>query len=309
MPKTALFKIRNGKITKMDHTNIQQSSIGLDVPDFVHAITKLGLSGSEVCIHASMRSFGADIKCGISGIVYAFLKQKCTIMVPTFSDMYEARPVDKYMPSCNGAGDYSYFLEKAETDIPPYDSTSKEISAEDMGIFSQYVLNDEKSVRGDHPLNSFTALGDSARQLVSGQTPQNVYAPLKQLCADDGYVLLIGVGLDAATIIHFAEQVAGRTPFVRWAYDKKRNVIPVSTGGCSKGFEHFHGALSDHAKKVTVAKSDWVCYKAADIVHVCQKCIENDPYVTHCGNKYCDRCNDAVCGGPVLRNGFWDRCV
>ena len=153
-----------------------------------------------------------------------------------------------------------------------------------MGRFPQYVLHDERSVRGNHPLNSFTALGNGARKLVGGQTHRNVYAPLKQLCDDDGYVLFIGVGLEAATIIHFAEQSAGRTPFIR----------------CSKGFEHFHGALSDHAKKVTVAKSEWVCYKAATVVDVCQKHIETNPYITHCGNKYCDRCNDAVCGGPVL---------
>lgn len=290
----------------MNCVNTLQNFIELDVPDFINAITELGLNGSEVCIHASMKSFGADIKCSINGIINAFLEQKCTIMVPTFSDIYEARPIAKYMPANNGAGDYSYFLEKADTDIAPFDITSKEISTEDMGIFSQYVLNDEKSVRGNHPLNSFTALGDNAQKLVSGQTPKNVYAPLKQLCDNDGYVLLIGVGLDAATIIHFAEQSAGRTPFIRWAYDKERNVIPVSTGGCSKGFGHFNDVLSSYAKKITVAKSDWVCYKATAIVNVCQKHIENNPYITHCGNKYCDRCNDAVCGGPVLNNRFWD---
>lgn len=290
----------------MNDANTQQDSTGTDMPDFIHAITELGLPGSEVCIHASMKSFGEDIKCGINGLIHAFSDRKCTIMVPTFSDIYEAKPVDKYMPAQNGAGDYSYFSEKADAAVAPFDITSKEISAEDMGIFSQYVLQNEKSVRGNHPLNSFTALGDFARRLVSGQTPKNVYAPLKQLCDDDGYILLIGVGLDAATIIHFAEQSAGRTPFIRWAYDKERNVIPVSTGGCSRGFEHFHDALSSHAKKVTVAKSDWVCYKAAAVVNICQKQMENNPYITHCGNKYCDRCNDAVRGGPILSKSFWD---
>lgn len=86
----------------------------------------------------------------------------------------------------------------------------------------------------------------------------------------------------------------------------KRNVIPVSTGECSKGFVHFNDALSSYAKKVTVAKSEWVCYKAATIVNVCQRHMENNPYIAHCGNKYCDRCNDAVRGGPVLSENFWD---
>lgn len=227
-------------------------------------------------------------------------------MIPAFSDIYEARPVDKYMPANNGAGDYSYFLEKTDTDIAPFDVTSKEISVEDMGLFSQCVLNHEKSIRGNHPLNSFAALGNNAQKLVGSQTRKDVYAPLKQLCDDDGYVLLMGVGLDTATIIHFAEQLAGRTPFIRWAYDKGKNIIPVSAGGCSKGFNHFNDVLSSYAKKITVAKSEWVCFRATTIVKVCQKHIESNPYITHCGNKYCDRCNDALCGGPILSSSFWD---
>ncbi len=85
----------------MNRVITQQNSIELDVPDFINAITELGLNGSEVCIHSSMKSFSVDIKCGINGMINAFLEQKCTIMVPTFSDIYEARPVSKYMPAYN----------------------------------------------------------------------------------------------------------------------------------------------------------------------------------------------------------------
>lgn len=289
----------------MNGEAIKQGTVDLDTQDFINAIKILGISGSEICIHSSMKSFGVDIKCGIEGIINAFLAQKCTIMVPTFSDIYEARPLKRYMPERNGAGNYSYFLEKNYTDIAPFDVISKEISVEDMGEFAKYVLDQEKSVRGNHPLNSFTALGDSAQKLISGQTYKDVYAPLRQLCDDDGYVLLIGVGLNVATIIHYAEQVAGRTPFIRWAYNKENKVIPVSVGGCSEGFAHFNDILSNITKKVKVANSEWVCCKAADIVDICRKYIENDPHITHCNNRYCDRCNDAVWGGLVLSDDFW----
>lgn len=289
----------------MNRKTIKQCIVDLDIQDFINAIKSLGISGSEVCIHSSMKSFGADFNCGIEGIINAFLVEKCTIMVPTFSDVYEARPIKKYMPERNGAGNYSYFLEKIYTDIEPFDVISKEISVEDMGAFAKYVLNNEKCVRGNHPLTSFTALGDNASKLVGWQTHKDVYAPLRQLCDDGGYVLLIGVRLKAATIIHYAEQVAGRTPFIRWAYSKENNVIPVSAGGCSEGFEHFNDILDNVAKKVKVANSEWVCYKAADIVNVCVKYIEDNPNITHCDDRYCDRCNDAVCGGPVLIDGFW----
>ena len=197
--------------------------MSLNIQDFTNAIKDLGINNSEVCIHSSMKSFGANIKCGIEGLIKAFLDQNCTIMVPTFSDIYEAKPIKKYMP----AGDYSYFYEKTYNDTEPFDITSKEITVEDMGIFAKYVLDDERSIRGNHPLHSFTALGKDAQKLVKCQTNKDVYAPFRQLYEDDGYILLIGVGLNSATVIHYAEQIAGRQPFIRWSYDKNKNVIPI----------------------------------------------------------------------------------
>ncbi len=287
--------------------NIKKQSITeLDTWDFINAIKELGIGGSPICIHSSMKSFGANLKCGMEGLVNAFLGQGCTIMTPTFTDIYEVKPVEKYMPERNGAGDYSYFLEKSYTDAEPFAITSKEISVKNMGAFAKHILHNEKSVRGNHPLNSFTALGSHAKRLVSGQTCKDVYAPFRQLYDDDGYVLLIGVGLNAATIIHYAEQAAGRTPFIRWAYDKKKNVIPVSVGSCSRGFGHFNDALSSFARRTKVANSEWLCYKARDIVDVCKKYIERNPQITRCDDKNCDRCSDAVCGGPVLGDDFWE---
>lgn len=226
-------------------------------------------------------------------------------MVPTFSYRYGVKPVEKYMPVRNGISDYSCFSDKAYADTETFDVISKEISVEDMGAFAKYILDHDKSVRGNHPLNSFTALGALAQRLVSCQTWQDVYAPFEQLYDDNGYVLLIGVGLCATTAIHYAEQRAGRTPFIRWAYNDKKNVMPVSVGSCSRGFEHFNDALENFAKKVKVANSEWTCYNIKDLVDVCKQYIEEDPRVTHCGDPYCDRCNDAVSGGPVLYGGFW----
>lgn len=59
----------------MNSVKTQQNSIGLDTSDFIDAIRALGINGSEVCIHSSMKSFGVDIKCGIKGMIDAFLGQ------------------------------------------------------------------------------------------------------------------------------------------------------------------------------------------------------------------------------------------
>lgn len=271
-----------------------------------NAIDTLQLNQKKICIHASMKSFGESIEgfCGIDTLIKAFMERKCTIMVPTFSDRYEVKPVEPFMPERNGAGDYSFFLNREYEETEPFERSSKEMTVEDMGIFAKRVLDWDGSVRGNHPLNSFTALGEYAEQLVAGQNKRDVYAPLEALCEMDGYVLLMGVDLTSATIIHYAEQLAGRTPFVRWAKDVHGNVMPCSAGGCSEGFGHFEEMLAGYARKAYVGESLWTCYRARDLVEVCRKAIREEPMITHCGDQGCDRCRDAVLGGPCVDRIF-----
>ena len=56
----------------MNSKTINQGAMDLDTQDIINAIKALGIRGSEICIHSSMKSFGAGFKCGIEGIVNAF---------------------------------------------------------------------------------------------------------------------------------------------------------------------------------------------------------------------------------------------
>lgn len=260
------------------------------------AVAELGLQNCSVCIHSSLHSFGERVS--TAEIIAAFLDRGCTILVPAFSDMYEARPTPELMLPQNGAGDYSYFLNREYEPIAPFTPASREITTEEMGTLARDVLRSPGSVRGNNPLNSFAALGEHARRLVRAQTAADVYAPLRQLYDDDGFVLLMGVDLTAATMIHFAEQLAGRTPFIRWAHDAAGNVIPVSAGSCSEGFHRFGDLLAGCAKTLRVNRSLWTLYRARDLADICRDAILRVPMITHCGDPDCSRCNDAVLGGP-----------
>ncbi|MDO5520862.1 MAG: AAC(3) family N-acetyltransferase [bacterium] len=247
-----------------------------------------------------MRSFTEPIEQGILTLVDTFLDHKDTILVPTFSDQFLERPTAPYMPKQNGVGDYSYFLNNTYDETKIFNPNCKDITTEEMGTFPTYILNCKDSKRGNHMLNSFTALGPNAAELISGQTAIDVYAPLKQLYQDDGYVLLMGVGLESATILHYAEQVAGRTPFIRWAFNDRKQIIPVSAGSCSEGFNRLAPFVEPYKKSVTVGGSVWQCYRARDLVDICAAEIRRNPMITHCGDKECERCNDAVLGGPII---------
>jgi len=275
--------------------------------ELLQAIETLGLCKQDICIHTSLRAFGAKIEGGADTIIDTFLEQGCTILVPSFTYSFQARPEEPYMPPRNSdTEDYAYFLGQEYGEIGVYDVKCKDIDLEEMGYFPKCVLERAGSIRGNNPINSFTALGAHAARLVEKQSFRDVYAPLRQLYEDDGFVLLMGVDLENATAIHYAEEAAGRTPFVRWAKDAAGRTVPVSAGSCSGGFGNFRNALAPYKKTATVGKSVLTCYSIRALVDTCVAEMQKEPRITHCGDPACGRCNDAVLGGPILSAGFWE---
>ena len=110
----------------------------------------------------------------------------------------------------------------------------------------------------------------------------------------------VATGLDTATAIHYAEEKADRTPFVRWSKDSSGKTIPVRAGGCSEGFPKLDAVLAPYEKQAQVEKSLWRSYRIRDLVDAAEKAFRDNPLVTHCGDPDCARCNDAVKDGPKL---------
>ncbi|MCY3623900.1 MAG: AAC(3) family N-acetyltransferase [Gammaproteobacteria bacterium] len=105
----------------------------------------------------------------------------------------------------------------------------------DMGAVAAALLDMDGAARGKHPLNSFATVGPDARALVGGQTALDVYAPIRELAGRGGNILLMGVGLEAMTALHAAEELAGRRLFRRWANGPDGNATAVAVGDCSRG--------------------------------------------------------------------------
>ena len=175
----------------------------------------------------------------------------------------------------------------------------------EMGAIPAWVAAHPDRRRGNHPLNSFAALGPRAGEVIGGQSPRDVYAPLRAAAGNDGCVALLGVGLTAMTIIHLAEQVAGRELFVRWALLADGRKIPARVGSCSEGFEQLAPALAAAETGSGVGRSRWRVFGAARAVDLAAAEISRRPAVTSCGDPSCARCRDAVAGGPVGSQSLW----
>ncbi|GHO89943.1 AAC(3) family N-acetyltransferase [Dictyobacter formicarum] len=271
------------------------------VKDIRQAVKILGVSGMPVCVHSSLRSFGS-IAHGAETIVAGFLAEGCTVLVPTFSDAaYAIAPPDlqEMRPPRNGI-DYTQlssrvYMGKNEV----YTPASRELNIT-MGLIPKYIVEHPQRVRGNHPLNSFAALGPLAETLIDGQDPLNVYAPLHTLTLMHGSIILMGVGLERMTFLHYAEQVAGRELFRRCANGPDYQPMLVAVGSCSEGFGRLEPALASAQRKLRVGQSLWQVYAAGEALQLAVGAIREQPDITHCADQECVRCNDAIKGGPLL---------
>ena len=266
--------------------------------DIRGTISHLGLAGKAVCLHSSLRSFGW-VEEGTSAVVDAFLLEGSTLLVPTFSWCNSVSP-PPHLRFRRNAADYEYLAKTcADVDCVFDPERSSEID-DNMGAIPAAVLAREASRRGNHPLCSFAAVGPLANHLVGGQKPNDLYSPLETLANEGGFLVLAGVDLSKATLIHLAEKKAGRVPFRRWANGPGGDPMAVEAGGCSNGFVKFDSVFSPFGMTATVGTSQWRSYPADRALEAATRAIREDPQITHCEANPCERCDDLIAGGPIL---------
>jgi aminoglycoside 3-N-acetyltransferase len=266
--------------------------------DVLAAIDALGLVARPVSLHSSLRSFGT-LDGGADTLIEAFVSKGCTLLVPTFSYHYEQPPPPDRRYPRNG---WDYVRHVLPHTSRRFDPGSNDVSREDMGAIPSALLTHAERRRGDHPLSSFAALGPLAGELIDGQSPFDVYTPLERLCELGGALLLAGVDLTSATLLHLAEGNSGRELFRRWALDADGALVECRVGSCSNGFGKLEPALAELRTDARVGASLWRCYDAASALAAATSAIRENPSLTDCGRASCPRCKDAIAGGPVLED-------
>ena len=266
--------------------------------DIVRGIEELELTGLPVCIHSSLKSFG-HVEGGPDVILDAFLDARCTVVVPTFDYLNEIPPPDGVWIERNGWGD-KRAAAVSNHNAKPYDPSSNAMHVAEMGAIPAALLERPERIRGDHPIDSFSAVGPLAEEIIATQSPMNVYGPLRAIGERDGYVVLMGVDLRRMTLIHTAEQESGRELFHRWALDQNGEPVETLVGGCSVGFHQLEPSIGHLARETAVGESRWRAFPVNETIRAAAAAIQTDPQITHCGNPYSLTCNDAVLGGPII---------
>jgi len=266
--------------------------------DVEKGILSAGLAGRELCVHSSLGSFG-HLEGGAATLVDCLLAAGCTVMAPAFVDRHApvAAPPLRRLER-NG---YNYDSPLyPEWQHPGQSGSSRHRIDESMGAVPAEIVSRRGLTLGDHPMAPFAALGPSAAALMSAQGPLNVFAPFDVLARLDGLVVMMGVGLNRMTLLHRAEQLAGRNLFRRWAWTAQGEVLEVEVGGCSEGFVNLDSVLAPVQRVLTVGDSCWRTFPAAEALRLGAAALRADPALSHCGDPDCLRCRDSVAGGPLV---------
>jgi aminoglycoside 3-N-acetyltransferase len=158
-----------------------------------------------------------------------------------------------------------------------------------MGILPETLRNHPSATRTAHPILSFA--GINADLPLFTQTLYEPLAPIGALAELDGWAVLINVDHTVNTSIHYAEKLAGRRQFVRWALVGDRVVECPNFPGDSMGFQAIEPYLTLETRRVQIGEAFVQAVALRRLFDVVQDMIKKDPLALLCERMDCERCN------------------
>ena len=256
----------------------------LTLADFRSALDKLELEKRPAIVHASLRAFD-DIRGGAKTVLGALLGSVSRLMMPTFT--YKTMIIPDVGPPNNGL-DYGKKTDLNRMAIPFQHNMPADRL---VGALSETLRSQPNTIRSAHPILSFA--GIHVEDVLSTQTLYSPFAPIGRLADQEGWVLLLGVNHTSNTSIHYAEKMAGRHQFVRWALMRDRIVECPGYPGCSDGFEDIRPELAEVSRRVQIGSGFIEAIPLQPLLQAVEYRIKEEPLSLLCKRDECERC-DAV---------------
>ncbi|HJS18205.1 MAG TPA: AAC(3) family N-acetyltransferase [Anaerolineales bacterium] len=254
----------------------------LDYDELKSAFQELDLANKPVIAHASLKPFGY-IQNGADAVLQALSESVQGVIMPAFT--YRTMITPETGPSNNGityGGDQYYNREaRPFTAELPADSM--------MGILPETLRNHPLAKRTSHPILSFAGLGVDS--ILGAQTLHKPFAPIAALADEDGWVVLINVDHTVNTSIHYAEKLAGRKQFLRWALMDNRILECPNFPGDSSGFNAVAKSIHPHIRRVEIGDAFIQALPLRRLFDAVQELIKRDPLALLCQRMDCERCN------------------
>jgi aminoglycoside N3'-acetyltransferase len=189
-----------------------------------------------------------------------------------------------------------------EQDDVPFDPASTRAAA-DLGVVADQFWRLPGVLRSAHPL-AFAAVGPRARRITGWPMPVPPYAvdsPVGRVFQFDGQVLLIGVGHEASTMIHFAEYIAAvpyRVPrfCTMLRGGRALRIDYMENDHCCRRFELVDRWLRQRGvlREGRVGDAQAKLVRARDLVETVRERLVRDPFIfLHPRAAGCRDCDEA----------------
>ena len=237
--------------------------------------------GCPVIMHASLSAFG-QLRGGAETLLGAVSSLTAGVMMPAFT--YKTMITPEEGPPDNGLDygsgrDQNRMAEFYQPDMP-VDPV--------LGVTAETLRKLPDAQRSSHPVLSFTGIGvDSA---LAAQTIAEPLAPIATLEKMGGWVLLVGVNHTVNTSLHYAESLAGRSQFVRWALTYDGVIECPNFPGCSNGFAKAATWLQDLTHRVQIGNARVEAIPLPGMIERISTAIQDDPLAFLCDQSDCGQC-------------------
>ncbi|MEX0787235.1 MAG: AAC(3) family N-acetyltransferase [Anaerolineales bacterium] len=250
--------------------------------DIVQSLQQVGVvHSSRLIVHASLSAFG-PVAGGAETLVGALLASAETVVMPSFTSRTMVIPPVGPPDNAMDYSDPEGVNDSAEIFQPDL------AADEGMGVVAETLRLHPKARRSPHPLLSFT--GVNAEEGLVAQSLEAPLAPIAWLAEYDGDALLMGVDHRANTSLHWAEKLAARKQFVRWALTPTGVVICPGMPGCPDGFGMLASRLEGVARRADLGGASIELIPLRDLLHVAGGWIREDPRALLCDRPGCERC-------------------
>ncbi len=246
------------------------------------AFEDLNIADRPVIAHASLRRFG-EVEGGAGTVLHALMDSTSGLIMPTFT--YNTMVTPEVGPPNNGITygsnrDNNRRAEPFQITMPPDKM---------IGILPWMLLQQESAIRTAHPILSFGGLGvDNA---LATQTLYEPLAPIGALAEQNGWVVLINVDHSVNTSIHYAEKLAGRRQFIRWALVENRVVECPGYPGDSSGFQAIEEYIEPDTRRVEIGTGFIQALPLKRLFNAVKELIVRDRLALLCEREDCERCN------------------
>jgi len=232
------------------------------------ALNQLGLNCPAIA-HVSLSSFGDEVRGSGETVVGALLGAFSGLMMPTFT--YKTMLIPEVGPENNGL---EYGRSRDANLMAEFFSPQMPADAM-MGAVPEALRQHPHARRSMHPMLSFT--GINVDRALAAQTIADPLAPIAVLAESQAYVVLVGVNHTVNTSIHYAEKLAGRKQFLRWALTPAGVVACPGWPGTSSGFQQITLHIEAITRRVQVGQSEIQAIPLVELINTAKALIEADP--------------------------------